>query len=81
MTAAADRVTALCEQLSGREANGDSRLDGDLGLDSLDRIQLAMDIEDALGLHIPDEDVDREELGTVGGLIEYVERRLKVDGQ
>lgn len=72
----ASRVTALAEQLSGREADRTSRLFDDLDLDSLDRIQLAIDIERTFDIVIPDADVDDECLGVLGGLIAYVERKV-----
>lgn len=76
MTTVAQQVIALCEQQSGREASPESRLVEDLDLDSLDRIELAMVVENQFCIEIPDRDVDRKELGVVSGLIEYVERKL-----
>lgn len=72
----ASRVKAVCELHSGREANDDSRLSEDLDLDSLDRIELAMRLEDEFNIEIPDKDVDRKSLGTVAGLIAYVEAKV-----
>lgn len=74
---AGDRVIAILEQMSGKECNRDSRLHEDLELDSLDRVQVAISIEEHLGLHIPDEDVDNPRLGVASGLIAYVEARLR----
>lgn len=72
----AARVIAVAEHMSGKEAYIDSDLVADLGLDSLDRIQLAIELEKQFGIEIPDEDVDRPELGTIRGLIAYVEQKL-----
>lgn len=43
----------------------------DLGCDSLDTVELMMDIEDAFDLSIPEEDA--EKIVTVGDAIKYVE--------
>ncbi len=45
----------------------------DFGYDSLDGVELLMDIEDEFDISIPDEDV--ENIRTVGQLIEYIEGR------
>lgn len=37
------------------EITADSRLEGDLNLDSLDRLIVAMDVEDEFGVELPDE--------------------------
>lgn len=70
------RVLAVVEHQAGTPADPDSRLVEDLDLDSLDRIELAVQLERAFDIDIPDEDVDRPELGTVEGLARYIERRL-----
>ncbi len=43
----------------------------DLGADSLDTVELIMDLEEEFGIEIPDEDA--EKLTTVGSVIDYVE--------
>ncbi len=45
----------------------------DLGADSLDQVELVMDIEDAFDIQIPEEDAEKIE--TVGDAIKYVEER------
>ena len=72
----ADRVIAICEQQSGKEAHRDSELVKDLDLDSLDRVELAMQLEDAFGVRITDEEVDNPDLDSVGALIDLVESKL-----
>lgn len=72
----ADRVIAVCENLSGMEAHPDSRLVEDLDLDSLDRIQLAMELEDHFKIEISDAEVDDQKLGVVSGLIACVEAKI-----
>jgi len=46
----------------------------DLGADSLDTVELVMDLEDEFNLTIPDE--DQERLRTVQDAIDYLEERL-----
>ncbi|MCK4578758.1 MAG: acyl carrier protein [Candidatus Marinimicrobia bacterium] len=43
----------------------------DLGADSLDTVELIMQLEDEFSLEIPDEDA--EKLLTVGAVIEYID--------
>ena len=43
----------------------------DLGADSLDTVELVMQLEEEYGLEIPDEDA--EKLQTVGDAIKYIE--------
>lgn len=47
----------------------------DLKADSLDIVEMVMNLEETFGISIPDEDV--EKLRTVGDAVAYVERRLK----
>lgn len=44
-----------------------------LGFDSLDLLQLAMNLEDRCGIDIPDEACDQPELGTVRGLAALID--------
>jgi acyl carrier protein len=46
-----------------------------LGADSLDTVEMIMEIEDEFGIEIPDEDA--EKLTTVGEAIEYVKRKVE----
>ncbi len=47
----------------------------ELGADSLDTVEMIMEIEDEFGIEIPDEDA--EKLQTVGDAIEYVKRKVE----
>jgi acyl carrier protein len=51
----------------------------DLGLDSLDDVELVMAFEEELDLSIPDEDI--EHFKTVGEIIDYVEKILRRRGE
>lgn len=74
-----DRIAAvLRDQLVLEEdlpITAESRLVEDLGCDSLDRVQLSMDVEDEFGIEIPYEDVDK--VKTVGDLVALVETKLQ----
>jgi acyl carrier protein len=74
-----DRTLAIIAHQSGRpieDITRDRRLDeAPIDLDSLDRIELAMVIEDEFRIEIPDEDVDRRDMATVGGLVDYVKAK------
>jgi long-chain acyl-CoA synthetase len=70
-SSAPDRLTALIADLTrARPAalGGDTRLDRDLNLDSLARVQLQAELEQRLGVSIGDEEFER--IATVGDLRE-----------
>lgn len=46
----------------------------DLGADSLDQVELMMDIEDKFDLHIPEEDA--EKIQTIKDAIDYVQSHV-----
>jgi acyl carrier protein len=52
------------------EITEEASFEQDLGADSLDLVEVVMDLEDEFGLKIPDEDA--RELTTVGKAIDYV---------
>jgi len=56
--------------------SNDSRFIEDLACDSLDVIDLVMEIEREFNIAIPDDDVNK--FDTVGNLIEYVKKRISV---
>ena len=47
----------------------------DLGVDSLDSVELIMDVEEATGLSIPEEEAAK--LITVGSVLDYLSAKLK----
>lgn len=49
----------------------DSTMD-DLGIDSIDAVELVMSIEDEFDLEIPDEEMDN--FKTVGDVVHYIEK-------
>ena len=50
----------------------EQRLQADLGIDSLSMIDVACAIEDALGIRMPDEEL--ESFKTVGDAVDYIRR-------
>lgn len=55
------------------EVTPNARFTDHLGADSLDTYELAMRVEEEMGIEIPDEDLDN--LQTVGELYAYVDRK------
>ncbi|RMF09026.1 MAG: acyl carrier protein [Candidatus Neomarinimicrobiota bacterium] len=45
----------------------------DLGADSLDTVELIMELEEEFGIEIPDEDA--EKITTVGAAVDYIESK------
>ncbi len=68
--------TILSNQFDVDEAelNEDTRLDDDLGADSLDVVDLMMSLEDTFDVEIQDEDI--EKIHTIGDLVTYIEDNL-----
>ena len=57
------------------EINDDTNLESDMGLDSLDQIELVMECEREFDIAIDDADV--ENFQTMGDVLDYSEARLK----
>ncbi|MGE5544938.1 MAG: acyl carrier protein [Bacillota bacterium] len=57
------------------EINLESNLTDDLKADSLDIVEMLMQMEDKFGLHIPESAA--ENLKTVKDVVEYLEKRLQ----
>lgn len=64
----------LCINASEPVQNS-ARIAEDLGADSLDAVELTMNLEDDFGIEIPDEQADR--LKTVQQVIDYVSANVK----
>ncbi len=66
-------VSMMCEQfdLTPEDISENTSFVEDLGIDSLDVVELVMELEDAFGMdEIPEEDLKK--MRTVGDLVEYV---------
>ncbi|MFV1959565.1 MAG: acyl carrier protein [Planctomycetota bacterium] len=69
-----DRVIEIvCEQMgqSKDKVTEETSFINDLGADSLDTVELVMELEDEFDLSIPDEEA--EKIRTVGDAIRYIE--------
>lgn len=73
-----ERVLNVCkafDKINADKVTPESHFMNDLGLDSLDHVELIMAAEDEFGFEIPD--VDAERLLTVKTLIEYIEDKIE----
>ena len=62
------------QQLGVLNFSTESKLVADLGADSLDLIELLMEIEDEFGIELADEEFT--ELLSVGNVVEFVEKKI-----
>ena len=75
MSEIANRVTAIIVDklgVSESEVKPEATFAQDLGADSLDTVELIMEIEKEFGVQIPDQDA--EGITTVGDAISYIEK-------
>ena len=72
-------IEAAAEQagVSAAEVTAATHFVNDLSFDSLDTIELAMEVEDEFSLSIADEDVDK--LMTVGEVVDYIAEHVDDD--
>ena len=73
-----DRVIEIiCEQMgqSKEKVSEETSFINDLGADSLDTVELVMELEDEFDLSIPDDAA--EKIKTVGDAIGYIEEHAK----
>jgi acyl carrier protein len=66
-------IDIVCDQLgvSRDKVTPETSFVNDLGADSLDQVELVMELEEEFDLSIPDEDA--EKIQTVGEAIKYIE--------
>lgn len=60
--------------VSESEVTSEANFTNDLSADSLDRVELIMEIEDEFGISIPEEQA--EKIATVGDAVKYVEEKV-----
>ena len=61
----------ICKELISSKVLEDSNLKDDLGADSLDAVEIIMDIEDEFNIQI--DDSEAENIKTVGDIVKYIE--------
>lgn len=69
-----EKVSEILVKQLGAETGSitaDTKLVEDLGADSLDVVDLVMNLEDEFDIEIPDEDI--ENVRTVGDIVKYLE--------
>ena len=68
-----DRVKEIIAkelEVDAKQLTPEAKFIEDLGADSLDIVELVMELEEAFGIDIPDEDADK--LKTVGDALNYL---------
>ena len=70
-------VIARCMQLKTDEVKNDDLMKEDIGCDSIDCVEIVMELEKEFGISIPDNECDAAAGWTVSELCDYVEERLK----
>lgn len=76
----AERVKAIIEDklyVDKSEITDNANLADDLGADSLDQIELVMELEKEFDITIPDEDFDG--IATVGEVVEYMKKAVTIE--
>ena len=68
------KLTGILDNKGYYNARPEDKLIDDLGLDSLDVVEVIMECERDFNVEIPDEDADK--LTTVGDVVEYLEKKL-----
>ena len=77
MTAVQERVIDIVAEQLGVDKNKvtpDTSFVNDLGADSLDTVELVMELEEEFNINIPDDEA--EKIQTVGQAIDYIEREI-----
>ena len=70
-------ATIICNQLDveKEKVKPETNFVNDLGADSLDIVELVMELEEAFEMSIPDDDA--EKIRTVGEAIDYIKKNAK----
>lgn len=70
-------IIAKCMQLETDEVKNDDLMKEDIGCDSIDCVEIVMELEKEFDINIPDNEMDAAAGWTVSELCDYVEERLK----
>ena len=71
------KVIARCMDLETDEVKNDALMRDDIGCDSIDCVEIVIELEKEFDINIPDNEVDAAAGWTVSELCDYVEERLK----
>jgi acyl carrier protein len=77
MAAVLEQITKIISDRLGKDESTitpESSFKEDLGADSLEVVELIMQLEDEFGIEISDEDA--EKIATVGDAVQYIEGRV-----
>lgn len=77
MTIEENVITAVKERFHVDVVGLKTKFVDDLGADSLDLMELAMNLDDQYDINIPDNDL--KEFKTVGNVIDYIKERLTIE--
>lgn len=69
------KIVSKQTEIAADKITRDSAIDADLPMDSLDKMELAMKVEETFNLSIPDD--DQNSFKTVGDIIDYVRANVK----
>ncbi|MCU0329003.1 MAG: acyl carrier protein [Chitinophagales bacterium] len=76
MSTIAEQVKEIIAKRVGKEVasiTDEASFQKDLQLDSLDRVELIMELEDTFGMEVPEEEADK--LQTVADVISYINEK------
>jgi acyl carrier protein len=62
--------------MSAEDIKEDSQLENDLGLDSMDSVEIIFGLEKAFGISIGDDDLSDLKDNTVGEIIDFIETKI-----
>ena len=73
-------IEIVCEHLAvnKEQVNRGTSFQEDIGADSLDIVELVMELEEEFDIQIPDDQA--EKIKTVGEAVDYIEARIKEKG-
>lgn len=77
MSTTLESVIAIVKKETGiDDVKPEMSLEKDIGIDSLDKIQIAMALEEQFNIDIPDDELDRLEHDKISGIADYIDRRI-----
>ena len=72
-------IQSVLKLTPGQVIQDTDNVKDDLGADSLDLIEIVMEIEDQYGMDIPDEEVDGN-FDTVASITAFIDKKLGAEG-